>query len=93
MKKQCLIDKVLDMVVDYLAGRMSRLNFTLDFPHVIQVHYAEMSREDEEFAMLIDDRLVEEGVYAGENLSDEAFRKLIKKQFLDVLEISDGRFL
>lgn len=52
-----------------------------------------MAREDEEFAKLIDDRLVEDGVYKGERLSDEAFWELIRKQFQDVVDISDEGFL
>lgn len=37
--------------------------------------------------------LNEDGVYKGELLSDEAFLELIRKQFLDVVDISDERFL
>lgn len=77
MKKQGNIDTVLDMVEAFL----------------VQKRYQRMAREDEEFASLIDDRLVENGVYKGEHLSDEAFRELIRKQYLDVVEISDNGFL
>lgn len=93
MKKQRHIDTVLDMVEQYLTGKVSRLDFSLDFPYSVLKRYEKMSREDEEFAMLIDDRLVEDGVYAGESLSDEDFRSLIKKQFSDVVEISNEGFL
>ncbi|WP_042332182.1 hypothetical protein [Desulfosporosinus orientis] len=44
--------------------------------------YQKMAREDDEFARLIDDRLVEDGVYKGERLSDEAFRELIRQIYL-----------
>ena len=93
MKKQRNIDTVLDMVEAFLKGNMSRMDFQLDFPYEVQQRYQKMAREDEEFARLIDDRLVEDGVYKGERLSDEAFRELIRKQFLDVVDISDEGFL
>lgn len=93
MKKRSNIDTVLDMVEAFLKGKMSRLDFQLDFPYEVQQRYSKMAREDEEFAKLIDDRLVEDGVYKGEHLNDDAFRKLIRKQFLDVVDISDEGFL
>jgi hypothetical protein len=81
------------MVEAFLKGKMSRLDFRLDFPYEVQQRYLKMAREDEEFAKLIDDRLVEDGVYKGECLNDEAFRELIRKQFLDVVDISDEGFI
>lgn len=93
MKKRSNIDTVLDMVEAFLKGDMSCVDFQLDFPYEVQRRYQKMASEDEEFAWLIDDRLVENGVYKGEHLNDEAFRKLIRKQYLDVVEISDNGFL
>lgn len=93
MKKQSNINTVLDMVEAFLKGNMSRIDFQLDFPYEVQQRYQNMAREDEEFTRLIDDRLVEDGVYQGERLSDEAFRELIRKQFLDVVDIRDEGFL
>ena len=93
MKKQSNIDTVLDMVEAFLKGNMSRMDFQLDFPYEVQQRYQKMAREDEEFARLIDNRLVEDGVYKGERLSDEAFHELIRKQFLDVVDISEEGFL
>lgn len=93
MKKQSNIDTVLDMVEAFLKGNMSRIDFKPDFPYEVQQRYQKMAREDEEFAKLIDDRLVEDGVYKGERLSDEAFWELIRKQFQDVVDISDEGFL
>ncbi|ACL22461.1 hypothetical protein Dhaf_4457 [Desulfitobacterium hafniense DCB-2] len=60
---------------------------------LVQKRYSKMAREDEEFVKLIDDSLVEDGVYKVERLNDEAFRELIRKQFLDVVGISDEGFL
>lgn len=93
MRKQQHINIVLDMVEAFLGGKMSRTEFALDFPYEVQQRYPKMVREDEEFARLIDDLLVEKGVYEGDHLGDEAFKNLIKKQFLDVVDISDEGFL
>ena len=93
MKRRSNIDTVLDMVEAFLKGNMSCLDFQLDFPYEVQQRYQKMAREDEEFARLIDERLVEDGVFKGERLSDEAFRKHIRKQYLDVVDISDEGFL
>lgn len=93
MKKRRHIDIVLDMVDAFLGGKMSRLDFELDFPYEAQQRYQKMAREDAEFAELIDTRLVEDGVYKGDRLSDDAFRELIRKQYLDVVDISDEGFL
>ena len=93
MKKRRHIDIVLDMVEVFLKGKMSRIDFELDFPYEVQQRYQKMAHEDAEFAKLIDDRLVEDGVYKGERLSDEAFREFIRRKFLDVVDISDEGFL
>jgi len=81
------------MVEDFLKGNMNRMDFELDFPYEVQQCYQKMVREDGAFAKLIDDRLVEDGVYKGELLSDDDFRKLIRKQYLDIVDISDEGFL
>jgi hypothetical protein len=93
MKKQHHINIVLDMVEAFLGGKMSRTEFTLDFPYEVQQRYSKMAREDEEFARLINDRLVEEGIYEGEHLGDEAFKNFMKKLYLDVVDISGEGFL
>lgn len=92
MKKKSSINTVLDMVKAFLKGDMSYINFQLDFPYEVQKRYQKIACEDEEFASLINERLVENGVYRGGHLEDDAFRGLIGKPHLKVVEISEGGF-
>ena len=55
--------------------------------------YAKASKENREYAELIDERLLDDGVYAGEKLPEKNFYKLIKQQYDEVLDIASGGFL
>ena len=52
-----------------------------------------MRSEDQDYAELIYDRLLDDGINIGDDLSDENFYKLIKKQFNDILDIAYGGFV
>lgn len=89
--KRTNINTVMKMVRMYLDGRMNRTELSLDFPHELVQRYGKMKSEDREYAELIHDRLLEDGVYAGEDLSDEDFHDLMECQYKDVLDIvSEG---
>lgn len=75
------IDYMMEMVEDYLEGNKDRMDFELDFQYEIIEKYRKMAKEDGEFAEYFYDMLVEEGVDAGEQLSDEKFYELISKNF------------
>ena len=90
--KQTNIDAVLTMVRQYLAGELSQLEMQLDFPHEVGKRYRKMVAEDREYAELIYDRLVEEGVDGGRDLSEEKFRQRIKEIYEDVIDIAKGGF-
>lgn len=64
----------------------------LDFLYEIEKRYSKMCSEDREYAELINDRLLDDGVLIGDNLSNEKFHKLIKRQYEDVLDIAAGGF-
>jgi hypothetical protein len=51
-----------------------------------------MCSEDQDYAELINDRLLDDGIDIGDDLSDEDFYKLIERQYYDVLDIADGGF-
>lgn len=91
--KRTNIQAVLKMVRGYLEGHVSRTELSLDFPYELELRYEKMRSEDPEYAELIYDRLLEEGVYRAERLSDEKFRELIHRQYEDVLDIANGGFL
>lgn len=75
------IDYMMEMVEDYLEGNKDRMDFELDFQYEIIEKYRKMAKEDGEFAEYFYDMLVEEGVDAGKELTDEKFFKLIRKNF------------
>lgn len=90
--KRTNINAVLKMVRQYLSGELSQLEMELDFPYEVGQRYRKMVAEDREFAELIYDRLVEEGVDGGRNLSEEKFRQRIKELYEDVIDIAKGGF-
>lgn len=75
------IDYMMDIVKDYLDGNKTRVTFELDFEYEILEKYRKMAKEDREFAEYFYDMLSEEGVDAGDLLSDEEFHALISKKF------------
>lgn len=85
------IDYMMGMVLDYLAGKTPRYIFELDFQTEILDRYKKMTRENREYAELFYDLISEEGVDAGDNLSDTEFKRLIRRQYAEVKSIvGDG---
>lgn len=91
--KRTNINAVLNMVRSYLDDQISLIELTLDFPYELEKRYKKMCSEDSQYAELIFDRLVEDGVYRADSLSDEKFRELMRRQYEDVLDIANGGFL
>jgi hypothetical protein len=81
------------MVRGYLDGQIDRTALSLDFPYELENRYEKMRSENSEYAELIYDRLLEDGIYRAEHLPDDAFRKLMRRQYEDVLDIANGGFL
>lgn len=87
------INAVLKIIRMYLDGKISRIDLTLDFPDELEKRYEKMSSEDREYAELIYDRLLVDGIYCGDDLSDEDFLDLMKGQYMDVLDIASEGFV
>lgn len=86
------INVVLKMARMFLDGQISRIDMELDFPYEIEKRYQKMYSEDRDYAELIYDRLLNDGVVNGNGLPDKEFRELIKRQYDDVLDIANGGF-
>jgi len=86
------INFMMDLVDSYISGRIPRHIFVLDFNYELLSRYKKMVREDREYAELFYDGLCEDGVDAGDGLSDTAFKRLIKKQFNEVKAIVKSGF-
>ena len=82
---------MMEFVQEYLDGKMSRLDFDLDFNRYLIKHYPKMERESGELADCFAFYLSEEGVDQTEHLTDTAHKKLIKKQYGEFKSaMSDG---
>jgi len=85
------INFMMNFVRSYLDGQMTRLDFELDFQTELLNRYKKMAREDKEYAEVFNEWIAEDGVDAGDGLSDAAFKRLITKQYKEVLGIvADG---
>lgn len=80
------INAVLNMVREYLDGEMDSISFQLDFPYEIEQRYRKMMRENPDYAEMIYFYLVEQGTDLAEEMSDADFKKLIQKQFDNVMD-------
>lgn len=86
------IDFMVGYVKQYLDGNLDRLQFELDFNYHLMKRYKQMCRENREYAELFYDYISEEGVDLGKGLSDMNFKKLIQKQYREVLDIVQNGF-
>jgi len=87
------INFMMDMTKSFLEGEIDFIDFALDFPYEIEKRYRKMVREDKEYAELIFDYLVEEGTNKYDDLTDDQFKKLIRKQYKYIKEVADEGFL
>ncbi len=89
------IDFLMNMTRDLISGKLDCLGYMLDFPYEVIRRYEAAARENREYADLIDDLLVENGVYVcqDKNLSDEKSIKLIARQYKEVVSIVKSGFI
>lgn len=90
--KQPNIDFVMNMTKEYLSGEIDIIDYSLDFPFELEKRYQEMHREDDDYCELIYECLYEEGVALFNELSDEEFKKLIRKQYNYIKKIAKEGF-
>ena len=84
--RQTNINAILKMTKKYLDGGMSRIDYELDLPYEVEKRYQTMCKEDADYADLIYYYLIECGTDQASGLSDEAFYKLIQRQYMEVLD-------
>lgn len=92
MKKQTNINAVLAMVASYLEDEIDRMELELDVPYELEKRYRRMVAEDRQFAELIYDRIIEDGINCADHLSDAQLKDLIRRQYEYVLDIAAGGF-
>lgn len=86
------IDYMMELVNNYLSDKIPRYIFELDFQTDILARYKKMVREDRDYAEYFYDLLSEEGVDAGDGMSDTEFKKLIRKQYNKVKSVANEGF-
>ncbi|MDD4170202.1 MAG: hypothetical protein PHD36_08130 [Desulfotomaculaceae bacterium] len=86
------IDYMMELVNEYLSGKTPRYIFELDFQTEILARYKKMVREDRNYAEYFYDLLSEDGVDAGDGLSDTRFKQLIRRQYNKVKSVADDGF-
>ena len=92
-KKSPNIDFMMEYVKDYLDGRMERWAFDLDFDHHIITRYEKMENENPEYAEAYGYYISECGVDRGDDLSDADHKKLLRKQYKQLLDLVDDGFV
>lgn len=86
------IDFMMNMTKSFLKGEVDDIAYTLDFPYELEKRYKKMLREDDDYGELIYECLYEEGIALYDNLSDEDFKKLIRKQYNYIKKIAKEGF-
>ncbi len=86
------IDYMMEMVKDYLSGKTPRYIFELDFQTEILDRYKKMARENRDYAEYFYDLLSEDGVDAGDGLTDAEFEQLVRRQYKKVKSVADEGF-
>lgn len=86
------INYMMDMTKSFLDGEIDSISYWLDFPYEIEKRYRKMVREDRDYAELIYDYLVEEGTNKYDDLSDDQFKKLIRKQYKYIKDVASEGF-
>lgn len=75
------IEFLLEMTKSYLDGKIDKITYGLDFSYEVETRYKRLLKKDREFAKLIYDCLVEDGVYLYDDLSEEKFKEKIAKEY------------
>ena len=92
MARQTATDSMIAFVTEYLDGGRSRLDFDLDFSYTLMKYYPGMERANIDLAECFNFYLAEEGFDQSEGLSDQAHKKLIRKQFNSFLSAKRDGF-
>jgi len=80
------------MTKKFLNGKIDDIAYTLDFPYEIEKRYNKMHREDDDYCELIYECLYEEVIALYDDLSDDEFKELIRKQYNYIKQIAKEGF-
>lgn len=86
------INFMMNMTKKFLDGKIDDIAYTLDFPYEIEKRYNKMHREDDDYCELIYECLYEEGIAIYDDISDDEFKELIRKQYNYIKQIAKEGF-
>ena len=86
------IDFMMNMTKDFLDGKIDGVTYSLDFPYELEKRYKKMHKEDDDYCELIYEDLYEDGVARFNELSDQEFKKVIKKHYTYIKKIAKEGF-
>jgi hypothetical protein len=88
------INYLMDMVKEFIDGKVDGVAFMLDLSNELELRYQDMLKEHRDYAELIYDELIERGVNVqyDENLSDSAFRKIIIARYKYIKSVEKDGF-
>lgn len=87
------IEYLMNMTKLYLDGEINSITYSLDFPYEVEKRYKKMLKEDINYAEIIYDYLIEEGVNLNDRLSESEFKKLIEKQYKYIKDAEKDGFI
>ena len=80
------INYMMDYVQDYLDGKCRRFVFELNFKSQLMELWEEMCEEDENLARAFKYYMSDNGFEAGDDLNDNEYKELIKRQYSKFIE-------
>lgn len=87
------INYLMNMTKKFLDGEISDVSYILDFPYELEKRYAKMVKEDRNYAEMIYDYLIEDGINVGDKLPESKFKELIEKQYRYIKDLDKGDLL
>lgn len=84
------INYLMNMTKKFLDGEISDVSYILDFPYELEKRYAKMVKEDRNYAEMIYDYLIEDGINVGDKLPESKFKELIEKQYRYIKDLDKG---
>ena len=82
----------MNMTKEFLEGKTNGVSYSLDFPCELEKRYNKMNKEDDDYCYLIYEDLYEDGVARFNELSNQEFKKLIRKHYNNIKKISKEGF-
>lgn len=92
MKRLTNICFVMEMTKSFLDGKIDCISYALDFPHEVTTRYRRLVAENRDYTNLILECLVTAGTDHYDELPNDQFKRLIRKQYLYIKKVTGEGF-